>query len=273
MSEIIDNFPGRLFKMTEVLCKKVPSQVKTRAFIDELVNTLFIMRDDNNITLKQLEARWEGLQIKLRDIIQPLADCEGFGCNDVVDKFFLEIPIVYTQLLKDADMYDECDPASYCKEEIILCYPGFYAVMIYRFANILYRLNVPILPRVICEYAHSQTGIEIHPGATIGPNFYIDHGTGIVIGETTVIGKNVKVYQGVTLGAQFVDKTLMGTKRHPTIEDNVIIYAGATILGGDTVIGHDTVVGGNVWITESVPPDSIIYHKPTTVIKESKNKK
>ena len=142
--------------------------------------------------------------------------------------------------------------------------------MVYRIAHIAYRLQIPVLPRVMTEYAHSQTGIDINPGAQIGPHFYIDHGTGIVIGETTVIGKNVCLYQGVTLGATYVDKELRGQQRHPTIEDNVIIYAGSTILGGNTVIGHDTVIGGNVWLTESVPPHSTVYHKPEIRIKSKK---
>ena len=175
--------------------------------------------------------------------------------------------------MQDANLYKNCDPAAYCTEEVILCYPGFYAVMVYRLSHVLHKLKIPVLPRVISEYAHSQTGIDTHPGATIGPNFYIDHGTGIVIGETTVIGRNVKIYQGVTLGATFVDKELSGVRRHPTIEDNVIIYAGSTILGGDTVIGHDTVIGGNVWLTESVPPHSTVYCKPEIVIKGKRTKK
>ena len=131
-------------------------------------------------------------------------------------------------------------------------------------------MKIPVLPRVISEYAHTKTGIDIHPGATIGNHFFIDHGTGIVIGETAIIGSSVKIYQGVTLGALYVGKELANKKRHPTIEDNVIIYAGSTILGGDTVIGHDTVVGGNSWITESVQPFSVVYHKPSVVIRDSK---
>ena len=142
--------------------------------------------------------------------------------------------------------------------------------MVYRIAHVAYKLHIPVVSRVMTEYAHSKTGIDINPGAQIGPDFYIDHGTGIVIGETTVIGRNVCLYQGVTLGATYVDKELRGQKRHPTIEDNVIIYAGSTILGGNTVIGHDTVIGGNVWLTESVPPHSTVYHKPEIRIKPKK---
>ena len=133
-------------------------------------------------------------------------------------------------------------------------------------------MNIPILPRAMSEYAHSKTGIDIHPGATIGKNLYIDHGTGIVVGETTVIGNNVKIYQGVTLGALYVEKKLQNIKRHPSIEDNVIIYSGSTILGGDTVVGNNTIIGGNVWLTESVAPHSVVYHGVDTVVKDQKLK-
>ena len=156
-------------------------------------------------------------------------------------------------------------------EEIILCYPGFYCISVYRLAHILYELGVPVLPRVMTEYAHGKTGIDIHPGAEIGSPFFIDHGTGIVIGETAMIGEHVKIYQGVTLGALTVEKRLANTKRHPTIEDHVVIYAGSTILGGDTVIGHHTVVGGNTWITESVLPYSVVYRNHRVVIRDSKD--
>jgi len=162
------------------------------------------------------------------------------------------------------------DPASKSEIEIILAYPGFFAIAIHRLAHILYNLNTPILPRFFSEYAHSKTGIDIHPGASIGKNFYIDHGTGIVIGETTLIGDNVKIYQGVTLGAFYVSKNLANKKRHPTIENNVTIYAGATILGGTTIIGKNSVVGGNVWITESIEEDSVVYQENQPQIKKQK---
>ena len=144
--------------------------------------------------------------------------------------------------------------------------------MVYRLSHELYLLDIPFLPRMISEYAHSKTGVDINPGAIIDEHFFIDHATGVVIGETTVIGKNVKIYQGVTLGALFVEKNMAHKKRHPTIEDNVIIYSGSTILGGDTVIGHDTIIGGNTWITKSVPPNSVVYHESKAVIRDSKNR-
>ena len=160
------------------------------------------------------------------------------------------------------------DPAATSRMEVVMAYPGLYAVTVHRLAHELYRLKVPIVPRVMSELAHSKTGIDIHPGATIGERFFIDHGTGVVIGETTVIGNNVKIYQGVTLGALSFPKDestgmlMKGHKRHPNVEDNVVIYAGATILGGDTVIGHDSEIGGNVWLMESIPPHSRVYNKP-----------
>ena len=155
----------------------------------------------------------------------------------------------------DAEAFYEGDPAAFSIDEIIFCYPGLFAVTVYRLAHVLYGLGVPLLPRIMTEHAHSVTGIDINPGATIGKYFFIDHGTGIVIGETTVIGDHVKVYQGVTLGALTTrgGQSLRGKKRHPTIEDNVTIYAGASILGGGTVIGRDSVIGSNVFITHSIP--------------------
>jgi len=266
------NFPARLFKMTKAFYRRVPSTIQARAFIDNLIDLLFPLRNNADMLPEEMELKWVSLQNDLLEIITPLCG-DDYSAEGIVDNFFDEVPLIYAGLAQDAEMYNQSDPASFCKEEIILCYPGFYAVMVHRFANVLYRLRVPILPRVLSEYAHSVTGIDINPGATIGKNFYIDHGTGIVIGETSVIGRDVRIYQGVTLGATFVGKELQGTKRHPTIEDNVIIYAGSTILGGNTVVGHDTVIGGNVWLTESVLPYSTVYHHPEIVIKGRKTDK
>ncbi|MCA4781959.1 serine acetyltransferase [Empedobacter stercoris] len=180
----------------------------------------------------------------------------------------------FTQLRQELEnliyIFYANDPASKSEIEIILAYPGFFAIAIHRLAHILFKLDTPILPRFFSEYAHSKTGIDIHPGATIGKNFYIDHGTGIVIGETTIIGDDVKIYQGVTLGAFYVSKNLADKKRHPTIENNVTIYAGATILGGTTVIGENSIIGGNVWITESIEDNSIVYQENKPQIKKQK---
>ena len=182
--------------------------------------------------------------------------------SNQISSFFLEQFEKLRQELEELIfVFYSNDPASKSEIEIILAYPGFFAIAIHRLANILYKLNTPILPRFFSEYAHSKTGIDIHPGATVGKNLYIDHGTGIVIGETTLIGDNVKIYQGVTLGAFYVSKNLADKKRHPTIENNVTIYAGATILGGTTVIGENSVIGGNVWITESIEENSVVYQE------------
>lgn len=186
--------------------------------------------------------------------------------NEPVSKledFFYELPNIKGKLLEDANAFLNNDPASNSIEEIIIAYPGFNALTIHRLAHYLYGLNVPLIPRLWSEYSHSKAGIDIHPGAKIGKSFFLDHGTGTVIGETTIIGDNVKIYQNVTLGALHVSKDLSNTKRHPTIEDNVIIYAGTTILGGDTVIGRDTVLGGNLFITKSVSSYSIVHQNTT----------
>ena len=182
--------------------------------------------------------------------------------------FVAALPEVKRLVESDVIAAYEGDPAATSRMEVVMAYPGLYAVTVHRLAHELYRMKVPIIPRVMSELAHSKTGIDIHPGATIGERFFIDHGTGVVIGETTVIGRNVKLYQGVTLGALSFDKDpvtgalVKGVKRHPNVEDNVVIYAGATILGGDTVIGHDSEIGGNVWLKDSVPPNSRVYNRP-----------
>ena len=179
--------------------------------------------------------------------------------EDVADALFAKLPAIRETLETDIQAGYEGDPAATCPEEVMLAYPAFEAISIFRIAHELYLLKVPMLPRMMTEYAHSLTGIDIHPGATVGPYFFIDHGTGVVIGETTVIGEHVKLYQGVTLGAKSfavkADGTLVkGNKRHPNIGNNVVLYAGATILGGDTYIGDNCVIGGNVWLTHSVEP-------------------
>jgi serine O-acetyltransferase len=173
-------------------------------------------------------------------------------------EFMERIPELQCMLFKDVEAELEGDPAAKSKEEIIFSYPGIYAIFVYRIANQLYRLKVPFIPRIMTEYAHGKTGIDINPGAQIGEYFFIDHGTGIVIGETTTIGDHVKIYQGVTLGALSTQKgqELAGIKRHPTIEDNVVIYANTTVLGGNTIIGKNSVVAGNTFVTESIPPNT-----------------
>ena len=169
-----------------------------------------------------------------------------------------EIPEIRRKLSLDTMAAFKGDPAAKSNEEVILSYPGLQAISVYRIANFLHKNGIPIIPRIMSEHVHGTTGIDIHPGATIGESFFIDHGTGVVIGESCIIGNNVKIYQGVTLGALSVKKELMNKKRHPTIEDDVTIYANATILGGNTVIGRKSIIGGNTWVTESVKPESII---------------
>lgn len=189
-------------------------------------------------------------------------DCEERAqdaCKDVIEG----LPEIRNVLLEDIDAAYEGDPAAKSLDEIVLSYPCIEAIATYRIAHLLYNLDVPIIPRIMTERAHSSTGIDIHPGAKIGSHFFIDHGTGVVIGETTVIGRNVKLYQGVTLGALSPldkgGKARRGKKRHPDIEDDVIIYSNATILGGGTVIGKGSIIGGNTWITKPVPPGSMVY--------------
>jgi len=172
--------------------------------------------------------------------------------------FIERLPYIQEMLWKDVEAEYDGDPAANSKEEIIFCYPGIFAIFVYRIAHELYELKVPFIPRIMTEYAHGETGIDINPGAKIGEYFFIDHGTGIVIGETTVIGNHVKIYQGVTLGALSTQKGqgLSGVKRHPTIEDNVVIYANTTILGGETVVGQNSVVAGNTFVVNSIPRDT-----------------
>jgi len=192
-------------------------------------------------------------------------NCGHEGCGAVaalvVEEFFEELPRIRLILEKDLEAAVRGDPAAMSDNEVILSYPGFQAISVHRIAHFFWMRQVPLIPRMMSELVHGRTGIDIHPGAVIGESFFIDHGTGVVIGETTVIGKNVKLYQGVTLGALSVKKEESGRKRHPTIEDDVTIYANATILGGETIIGQGSVIGGSVWITQSVPPGSKIYSR------------
>lgn len=178
--------------------------------------------------------------------------------DEISESFFRYFPELQTRLFKDAGCYLKADPAAKSLEEIILTYPGFYALCVHRIAHEIHRLGVPLIARLFSEHAHSKVGIDIHPAAKIGKNLFMDHGTGIVIGETAEIGNNVKIYQGVTLGALYVEKKLSDVKRHPTVEDNVVIYANATILGGKTIVGHDSVIGGGAWLTRSVVPYSLV---------------
>lgn len=187
------------------------------------------------------------------------------------NEFQGKFQVIRAKLDLDAIAFENNDPASLSLEEVYMAYPGFHAISIYRLSHELYEQKVPILPRMMSEYIHGITGIDIHPGATIGESFYIDHGTGIVIGETSIIKNNVKIYQGVTLGGIQVSKDLAKVKRHPTIDENVTIYANATILGGDIVIGANSIIGANVWITQSVPENSLVTYQTEIKIRPKKN--
>ncbi len=205
---------------------------------------------------------------------QPCSLCRERGEEAAID-FGKKMREIRTLLAKDIRAAREGDPAAMSFDEIIFSYPGLYAITVYRMAHLLFQMGIPLIPRIMTEYSHSRTGIDIHPGAHIGERFFIDHGTGVVVGETSKIGNGVRLYQGVTLGAMSIPreqvKQLTRRKRHPTLEDDVVIYAGSTILGGDTVIGARSVIGGNVWLTESVPPDTLVFaKKPELIFQERK---
>jgi len=246
---------------------KLPSRPDAGRFIDQLMRLLFPVTQDCQSASHDVEETYQRLQEQLLCLLAPLANALPDAPATITERFFDELPTVYDQLLLDAHAITDNDPAAVGLEEVIAVYPGFYAIAVYRIARQLLQQNVPLLPRMLTEYAHGQTGIDIHPGATIGNSFFIDHGTGVVIGETCIIGANVKIYQGVTLGATYVAKSMAQKKRHPTIENNVVIYANATILGGSTVVGHDSVIGGNVWLTASVEPHSLVYHQHQTEVR------
>jgi serine O-acetyltransferase len=267
------DFAKHLTEVNTRNCMEVPSVVKTHEFVDTIINVLFPIKTNCILNPDEISIELDRCSIKLRELLYSIKDSIDGSPQEIAKKFFMKVPSAFDNLMVDAETMIKSDPAAFCIEEIILSYPGFYCISVYRMAHILSELNIPVLPRSMMEYAHSKTGIDIHPGATIGTPFLVDHGTGIVIGETAVIGKNVKLYQGVTLGAISVDKGMAKTKRHPTIEDDVVIYAGSTILGGKTVIGHDTIIGGNTWITESILPHSVVFRQHRVVIMDSKDYK
>ena len=243
----------------------IPGKKAVERTIKDLFKALFPIEAD--ITNVPVIDRNNTILEEIRGILKGLTTDN----NIVARKFMDELPSVRQTLLQDANFILESDPAATELVEVVAVYPGFFAIFCYRLAHVLVTLDVKLLPRFITEYAHKNTGIDIHPGAVIGSPFSIDHGTGIVIGETTTIGNNVKLYQGVTLGALSVNKSKASKKRHPTIEDNVILYAGCTILGGETVVGKNSIIGGNVWLTESVPAFSIVYHKLEVIVKDQKS--
>ena len=239
---------------------------KVEEFTDRLFYTLFDAETKVKSNLNLLENDF-------KELVELACwnSCES--CTKIWKTYVAKLPNILEKLNLDANATLNNDPASNTLEEVYLSYPGFYSIAIYRLAHELYLVNFPLVPRLMTEYAHKITGIDINPGAVIGDSFHIDHGTGVVIGETAIIKDHVNIYQGVTLGGLYVAKYLKNTKRHPTIENNVTIYANATILGGDTVIGEGSVVGGNVWLTKSIPSNSIASHSPEIKIKTTVNDK
>lgn len=287
LDEAIDALAGKL------VCKNCPAMNTRRgvnlpgqkamvAVLKELLSALFpgclTYEPIDHEDLPVMRTRLRGVAAELIDQIARIEAYrvlertrpEGFDCRqrarEVVEVLFARLPEIRARLQADVLAAYEGDPAAHSNMEIVMSYPGLLAIATHRVAHVLYEQDVHLLPRVMSEYAHSKTGIDIHPGATIGQGFFIDHGTGVVIGETCVIGRNVRLYQGVTLGALSFRKDddghlVKGIKRHPNVEDDVIIYANATILGGETTIGRGSVIGGNVWLTHSVPPGSKVFYE------------
>jgi serine O-acetyltransferase len=241
---------------------KIPDKQAVESTVNIIFDILFPIGDD--ISKVEIDEHSKKLKKHLNIVLNGLSDKK----DTVTDKFLAKLPSIRKKLIKDAEYILDCDPAATHIIEVVAIYPGFFAIFCYRIANYLAKLSIPLLPRMITEYAHKTTGIDIHPGATIGNPFSIDHGTGIVIGETTIIGDNVKLYQGVTLGALSVEKDKASKKRHPTIENDVILYAGCTILGGETTVGRNSIIGGNVWLTESINPFSVVYHKSEIIVRD-----
>ncbi|MCG9972435.1 serine O-acetyltransferase EpsC [Christiangramia crocea] len=238
---------------------------KTEAFTHKLFHTLFDKQTPVRDYLMELGMDFE--------VLAKLVCWEpGAPCKDIWSEYLEMLPGILKKLNLDAQAIARNDPAANSVEEVYLSYPGFFAIAIYRLSHELYKFGLPLVPRLMTECAHSLTGTDINPGAKIGNAFFIDHATGVVIGETAVIEDNVKIYQGVTLGALTVDRTLRNVKRHPTIKKNVTIYANATILGGETEIGENSIIGGNVWLTKSVPANSMVSHTPQISIKNTADK-
>lgn len=242
--------------------EKIPSPTQVCKWLNGLLGLLFPeLADQRFDNIRAFQQQYQEIKLELFTILKTIEDTLGLSPEEVESQLLDRLPYVYELLQKDAEAILEGDPAAVSKTEVIRTYPGFFAIAVYRLAHEFYRLHVPLIPRILTEHAHGKTGVDLHPGCIIGERFCIDHGTGIVVGETVEIGTGVKIYQGVTLGALSVKKEMAKMKRHPTIEDRVIIYAGATILGGETIIGRDSIIGGNVWLTKSVPPHSRVYYQ------------
>jgi serine O-acetyltransferase len=257
----MDKFWQKLYRAHKD-CSTCPSPAEVGIFFGDLLGLLF---PDYSQLSFATEADFEKHLLKLKGelgrILQYQPNRPKGSEEGLTSRFFDAVPEIHERINEDVKAMFDGDPAAKSKTEVVRTYPGFYAIAAYRVAHELYKLGITDIPRIITELAHSKTGIDIHPAAAIGRYFCIDHGTGVVIGETTIIGDYVKLYQGVTLGALSINKDDAEKKRHPTLEDHVVVYAGATILGGKTTIGHHTVIGGNVWLTRSVTPYSKIYYQ------------
>lgn len=261
------SFLELLYQQNSSRSIRFPDKTSAEHFINDLFHFLFVPQAAKFVSEEAMQSQYGNLKQTFRQIITAILPKDE--ATKQTTQFFAVLPSVHKALLLDADAVLQFDPAATSLDEVLLAYPGFYATAVYRISHQLRKQGLPLLPRIFSEYAHSKTGIDINPGAVIGPSFFIDHGTGIVIGETSHIGSRVKIYQGVTLGAMNVSKELASTKRHPTIEDDVVIYSGATILGGDTVVGRSSIIGGNVWLTYSVPSHSIVYHKSEIKVRDN----
>ena len=266
----MEDFYNHLYKK-QLEAQDMPSNTRICIWARDLFRALFPERNPQELSsVNDVKQIFVDSESELLDILQKSKRCDNCRNDLVVRQFFNGLPDLYEIMLTDAEAILEGDPAAQDLREVIRTYPGFLATSIYRMAHELWLLDVPLIPRILTEWAHERTGIDIHPGATIGKYLHIDHGTGLVIGETCRIGEHVKLYQGVTLGALSVEKNLAGKQRHPIIEDYVVIYAGATILGGETTVGHHSIIGGNVWLTSTVEPYTTVYHQSNSKFIDTK---
>ena len=249
-------------------CGEFVSKKDVKNLVETLIQLLFPQTAGvSQKSLSDLEQELKDCQNHVEKVIGKVSSSQSLA-SEATKNFFESLPIIEKQLTLDATFIYEEDPAAKSFEEVLFCYPGFFAIATYRLAHNLYTQNVALLPRMMTSYSQEKTGVDIHPGAHIGSPFSIDHGTGVVIGETTHVGDSVKLFQGVTLGALDVKKDGQFKKRHPTIKNNCVIYANATILGGETEIGEKTIIGGNVWLTKSIPSLSRVYNKSEFTLKK-----
>lgn len=268
----LENISGECFLKNDSDKELIPNRNEVAKVIKDLQSLLFPNYYNHSEGSENVLSQTELLLNIYNRLVEQIKGAYAFNGTDMeilpeelCNKFIETLPRVKKLLIKDIEAIYEGDPAAKCHEEVLLCYPGFFAISVFRLAHELYLLKVPLIPRIMTEYAHEKTGIDIHAGATVGEYFFIDHGTGIVIGETTTIGNRVKIYQGVTLGAKSFEVDENGNpvkniKRHPDIGNNVVIYANATILGGNTKIGDNCIIGGNTWLTRSVPDGTTVYY-------------